>query len=237
VGRREFSTPYVNRQFNRMTPNTFEAIALKGSFAGPYARKFDYEVGYLSKVKLRDADTFIPMSQAVPFATAEQGQCSRRRCLRFTTGRLAWRTTSSRYPQHLLCGGDLGAGGEVAAGFKLSAQFTDEREAGGLANLGQVLSRNIGCARPAPGSPRCSTSPCPRPTRMAISSAVGIESTYTNAVLKNSNRAGKKRRCSASPMISVRKGSPGERIDHSRRGMECARPRNRESLPRSPSST
>src|SRR5262245_45775560 len=29
IGRREFSTPYVNRQFNRMTPNTFEAIALK----------------------------------------------------------------------------------------------------------------------------------------------------------------------------------------------------------------
>ena len=74
VGRREFSTPYVNRQFNRMTPNTFEAIALKGSFAGPVLReKFDYEVGYLSQVKLRDADSFIPMSQAVPFATEDEG--------------------------------------------------------------------------------------------------------------------------------------------------------------------
>ena len=135
LGRREFSTPYVNRQFNRMTPNTFEAIALKGSFTPLRRQKFDYEVGYLSKVKLRNSDTFIPMSQAVPFATEDAGRCWRRPCSRSTTGHSALPTTTRPgHAQHLLRGSDLEPGRRL--GRKASSsrrQFTDQSEPSGAA--------------------------------------------------------------------------------------------------------
>ena len=63
AGDSEYNTPYVNRQFNRMTPNTFEGVSLKGSITGLQAKNFDYLVGYLSKIKQRNADEFVPMSQ------------------------------------------------------------------------------------------------------------------------------------------------------------------------------
>ena len=65
AGRSVYDTPYVNRQYNRMTPNTFEGVSLKGAFKlGTEAKQFDYLVGYLSDIKQRNSDTFIPMSQA-----------------------------------------------------------------------------------------------------------------------------------------------------------------------------
>jgi hypothetical protein len=65
AGRSVYDTPYVNRQFNRMTPNTFEGVSLKGAFKlGTQAKQVDYLVGYLSDIKQRNSDTFIPMSQA-----------------------------------------------------------------------------------------------------------------------------------------------------------------------------
>ncbi len=60
AGRSEYGTPYVNRQFNRMTPNTFEGVSLEGSFTGLRGKHFDYLVGYLSKIKKRNSDEFIP---------------------------------------------------------------------------------------------------------------------------------------------------------------------------------
>ena len=65
AGRSEYGTPYVNRQFNRMTPNTFEGVSLEGSFTGLRGKNFDYLIGYLSKIKKRNSDEFIPMSQAL----------------------------------------------------------------------------------------------------------------------------------------------------------------------------
>ena len=49
---------YVNRQDNRMIPNTFEGVTLKGQigFVG-------YNVGYLWDIKPRNSDEFISMSQ------------------------------------------------------------------------------------------------------------------------------------------------------------------------------
>jgi hypothetical protein len=65
AGRSVYDTPYVNRQFNRMTPNTFEGVSMKGAFKlGTESKQFDYLVGYLSDIKQRNSDTFIPMSQA-----------------------------------------------------------------------------------------------------------------------------------------------------------------------------
>ena len=49
---------YVNSQDNRMLPNTFEGVTLKGK-VGFVA----YNVGYLWDIKPRNSDEFIPMSQ------------------------------------------------------------------------------------------------------------------------------------------------------------------------------
>jgi hypothetical protein len=49
---------YVNRQDNRMLPNTFEGVTLKGE-VGFVA----YNVGYLWEIKPRNSDEFISMSQ------------------------------------------------------------------------------------------------------------------------------------------------------------------------------
>src|SRR6266498_2342591 len=50
---------YVNPQDNRMVPNTFEGVTLKGTVG--FA---DYLVGYLTQMKQRDADQFISMAEA-----------------------------------------------------------------------------------------------------------------------------------------------------------------------------
>ena len=75
AGESEYSTPYVNRQFNRMTPNTFEGVCLKGTLPGVFGedKSFDYLVGYLSKIKKRNSDEFIPMSQGLGAADQYYG--------------------------------------------------------------------------------------------------------------------------------------------------------------------
>jgi hypothetical protein len=50
---------YVNAQDNRMAPNTFEGVTLKGQVGF-----VDYLVGYLTQMKQRDASTFISMAEA-----------------------------------------------------------------------------------------------------------------------------------------------------------------------------
>jgi hypothetical protein len=195
IGRREFSTPYVNRQFNRMTPNTFEAVALKGAFTAPITRvKLDYEFGYLSKIKLRDADTFIPMSQAVPFATEDQGTVLAQAL--FTLGDWAFGVAEYFTPDTLnIFYAEATWTPQVnwLSGLKFSGQFTDQREAGDLSSIagGQTLSRNLGFR--ATYSRKASVFTAAFSTTAVeggIISPWGSNPTYTNPVLKNSNRAG-----------------------------------------------
>ena len=63
--RKEYNTPYINKNDARMTPNTFEGYTLTGSHGGKAgAPEFRYGGGYITKIKPRDSDDFIPMSQA-----------------------------------------------------------------------------------------------------------------------------------------------------------------------------
>lgn len=57
--RQYLDLPYLNRQDNRLTPNTFEGYRLFGQLA-----QFHYLIGYIDKMKRRGASTFISMSQA-----------------------------------------------------------------------------------------------------------------------------------------------------------------------------
>ena len=63
--RQELNLPYVNRNDSRMVPNTFEGYTLRGSFSElPRIAKLNYTAGYLTRMKQRDDDDFINMSEA-----------------------------------------------------------------------------------------------------------------------------------------------------------------------------
>ena len=63
VGRREFDTPFINRNDTRMTPNTFEAISLMGKInVGNDGAVLKYGLGYFDAIKERNSDEFISMS-------------------------------------------------------------------------------------------------------------------------------------------------------------------------------
>ncbi len=60
--------PYINPQDNAMTPNTFEGVTLGGTL-GPVR----YVAGYLTRVKTRNADEFVAMSEAAGAAGSDGG--------------------------------------------------------------------------------------------------------------------------------------------------------------------
>jgi hypothetical protein len=57
--RQYFDLPYINKQDNRMTPNTFEGYRLSRS-----SGRLRYGIGYIDKIKRRDSSTFISMAEA-----------------------------------------------------------------------------------------------------------------------------------------------------------------------------
>ena len=66
--RQEVNQGYINRQDNRMTPNTFEGLTLGGKL-GPV----EYLAGYLWKIKPRNADEFLYMSEEAGAAGSDDG--------------------------------------------------------------------------------------------------------------------------------------------------------------------
>jgi hypothetical protein len=66
--RKEVTQGYINREDNRMTPNTFEGLTLGGKL-GPV----DYLAGYLWKMKARNSDDFVFMSEQAGAADSEDG--------------------------------------------------------------------------------------------------------------------------------------------------------------------
>ena len=62
--RYEYNTPYINKDDGRMVPKTFEGYSFKGSSGGKDgAPRLQYAGGYITKIKERDSDDFVPMSQ------------------------------------------------------------------------------------------------------------------------------------------------------------------------------
>ncbi len=62
VGRKEFDTPFINRNDNRMTPNSFEAIVLQGKSAFNDGGALNYGLGYFDAIKDRNSDDFVSMA-------------------------------------------------------------------------------------------------------------------------------------------------------------------------------
>ncbi len=64
IYRYEYNTPYINKNDNRMTPNTFEGYTFNGAYGGKDgALGFRYGGGYITKIKERNDDRFRWMSQ------------------------------------------------------------------------------------------------------------------------------------------------------------------------------
>ena len=64
IYRYEYNTPYINKNDNRMTPNTFEGYTFTGAYGGKDgALGFRYGGGYITKIKERNDDRFRWMSQ------------------------------------------------------------------------------------------------------------------------------------------------------------------------------
>jgi hypothetical protein len=61
-GRRAFDTPYINRNDTRMSPVTFEAVALQGLYGGGDKAEFRYGAGFFNRIKEKNSDVFVSMS-------------------------------------------------------------------------------------------------------------------------------------------------------------------------------
>jgi len=71
--RYQYNTPFINQNDSRMTPNTFEGYTFTGAYGGKDdAPGFNYGFGYIDKIKPRNSDHFIPMSEAAG-ATVDRG--------------------------------------------------------------------------------------------------------------------------------------------------------------------
>ena len=61
--RQELSTPFINRDDTRMSPNTFEAYGVVGGWADGDGNKLRYGGGWVAKMKTQNSERFVPMSQ------------------------------------------------------------------------------------------------------------------------------------------------------------------------------
>jgi hypothetical protein len=73
LGRRAFDTPYLSRNDSRMTPQTFEGIALQGATGvGGEAGELRYGMGYFGKEKEVNSENFVNMAR-VAGASVDRG--------------------------------------------------------------------------------------------------------------------------------------------------------------------
>jgi hypothetical protein len=65
VGRYTYDTPYISRDDGKMSPNTFQGYVLQGSAGGSERQPgFRYGAGYIAKIKEKNSDAFVSMSQS-----------------------------------------------------------------------------------------------------------------------------------------------------------------------------
>ena len=62
IGRRAFDTPYINRNDTRMSPVTFEAVAIQGLYGNAESGEWRVGGGYFNRIKEKNSDKFVSMS-------------------------------------------------------------------------------------------------------------------------------------------------------------------------------
>jgi hypothetical protein len=74
IGAKAYNTPYINANDVRMTPNTFEGATVYGTLGGADGQpKFRFGGGYISKIKQKNDDSFVPMSEAAGAPDVDRG--------------------------------------------------------------------------------------------------------------------------------------------------------------------
>jgi len=64
LGAKVYNTPYINANDVRMTPNTFEGATVYGTAGGDGAPDWKFGGGYIDKIKQKNDDGFVSMSEA-----------------------------------------------------------------------------------------------------------------------------------------------------------------------------
>lgn len=74
IGAKTYNTPYINANDIRMTPNTFEGATFYGTLGGAQGEpSFRFGGGYISKIKQKNDDGFVPMSEAAGVTSVDRG--------------------------------------------------------------------------------------------------------------------------------------------------------------------
>jgi hypothetical protein len=187
--RQEVDTPYVNRQDNRMTPNTFEGVTILGKT--PW---FKYGAGYLMDMKQRNADEFISMSAAAGAAGSDAG-------LAFANvGLSPWRGLSIEAIEYFVPNVINIAYAEVGyvwslgpdLGLAVGVQLTDQRSVGDDRLTGTAFDTWVGGAKAALryAGAALILAVSTTSTGADIRSPFGTYPGYVSLIDRNFNRAG-----------------------------------------------
>jgi hypothetical protein len=142
VGRKEYNTPYINKNDVRMTPNTFEGVTVYGKTGGKNAPEWRFGGGFISRIKERNSDEFTWMSTDAG-ASVERGVFlagANYSWKEFSLGAIDYYSddviniayTETKY------GLPLGERNKL----RLYAQFSDQRSTGNALLTGQTFSTN-----------------------------------------------------------------------------------------------
>ena len=140
-GRKEYDTPYLNRNDTRMTPNTFEGVTVYGKAGGTEgAPAWRFGGGYISKIKEKNSDEFKWMS-TVAGAPVERGvhiAGANVDTKEFSLGAIDYYSDDviNIFYTEGAFSPALGAGLKL----KLAAQFTDQRGTGDELLTGSAFS-------------------------------------------------------------------------------------------------
>ena len=138
--RQDFNMPYINRHDIRMIPITHEAYMLR--YPG---ERFQWNVGHVSKVKLRDSEEFVPMAEAAGIEGSDDGTSVAVARWNFedeaSIAALIQHTRDAFTTSYVE--GVLPRTFDNGVGLQLAAQYTDQR-ANGRESLGDFQTYNAG---------------------------------------------------------------------------------------------
>jgi len=126
--RQVLNVPYINRDDTRMTPNTFEAYTLVNK-DNP---KFKYIISYIDKMKKRDSNEFISMTEAAGFSGKDKGLTMIGGSYTFQKGTDIGFTSQQAWDFMRTTYAEANTQWQVTDGWgaRLSAQYTKQRSIG-----------------------------------------------------------------------------------------------------------
>lgn len=190
IGRQSFDLPYLSRHDIRMVPNTFEAIAI----GRPATQGFAYIAGYVDRMKQKNDDDFISMSEAAGASGTDKGLGMAAAQYQWADGSLVgaayqesfdiMRTSFTKAEKSFPLNDSLS--------IRAYAQYTDQRSAGGalIGDFNTHLASVKGELFFPHGSVRVATSKAGQ--GKGIQSPFGGPPNYPAIIVDNFDRAGEK---------------------------------------------